>query len=109
MDYVEQFQRIDSAMVLAKVQLSDRRKVLQFVKGIKEVDDRLFILEKKPKNLDEAYKAVLTLRQAKTLAADPTGRGIREYESHPSRWNHSGHEPRKRDERKLKNLAGRAR
>ena len=44
--------------------------------------------------------------RAKTLAADPTGRGIREYESHPSRWNHSGHE-NKRDERKLKNLAGR--
>eukprot|EP00961_Rhodomonas_salina_P134379 1807634-Rhodomonas_salina.1 len=63
-------------MVLAKIQLSDRRKVLQFVKGIKEVDDRRCILEKKPKNLDKAYKVVLTLRQAKTLAADPTGRGI---------------------------------
>ena len=109
MDYVEQFQRIDSAMVLAKVQLSDRRKVLQFIKGIKAVDDRRFILEKNPKNLDETYRVVLTLRQAKTLAVDPTGRGIREYESHPSRWDNSRDETRKRDERRLKVLTGRDR
>eukprot|EP00960_Hanusia_phi_P004513 131457-Hanusia_phi.AAC.1 len=96
-------------MVLAKVQLSDRRKVLQFIKGIKAVDDRRFILEKNPKNLDETYRVVLTLRQAKTLAVDPTGRGIREYESHPSRWDNSRDETRKRDERRLKVLTGRDR
>eukprot|EP00961_Rhodomonas_salina_P117843 1586076-Rhodomonas_salina.2 len=93
MDYIEQFQRIESAMVLAKIQLSDQHKVLQFVKGIKEVDDRHFFLEEKNKNLAcKAYKVVLTLRQAKTLATDPTGQGIREYECHPSRWNNSGYE-----------------
>eukprot|EP00961_Rhodomonas_salina_P028708 387330-Rhodomonas_salina.1 len=93
MDYVEQFQRIESAMVLAKIQLSDLQKA---------------ILEKSPKNLDEAYKVVLTLRQAKTLAADPTGQGIREYESHPSRGEIFGYETWKREEKTLRALTGMA-
>eukprot|EP00961_Rhodomonas_salina_P059712 801773-Rhodomonas_salina.1 len=49
MEYVEQFQQVEATMVLAKVSISDRRKTLQFVKGIKDVGDRRFILEKSPK------------------------------------------------------------
>eukprot|EP00961_Rhodomonas_salina_P208184 2809280-Rhodomonas_salina.1 len=41
---------------------------------------RHFILEKAPKTLNnsDCYAAVLTLRQAKTLAFDPSGGGVRE-------------------------------
>eukprot|EP00961_Rhodomonas_salina_P208114 2808490-Rhodomonas_salina.1 len=46
MEYVEQFQQVEAAMVLAKVGISDRRKTLQFIKGIKDVGYRRFILEK---------------------------------------------------------------
>eukprot|EP00961_Rhodomonas_salina_P180652 2438249-Rhodomonas_salina.2 len=107
---MEQFQRIDSSMILAKIQLSDWQKVLQFFKGIQEVDDRQFILEKRHQTLDEAYKVVLNLRQAKTLAAaDPTGRGIHEYKSHPSLWDNSEHKTRKKEEKKFKVLTGCAR
>eukprot|EP00961_Rhodomonas_salina_P246403 3329595-Rhodomonas_salina.1 len=84
MDYVEQFQLVEAAMVLAKVSISDLRKTLQFVKGIKDMSDRLFILEKAPKTLNDCYAAVLTLRQAKTLAADPSGGRVREFESSSS-------------------------
>eukprot|EP00961_Rhodomonas_salina_P167237 2253854-Rhodomonas_salina.1 len=56
-------------MVLANIQLSDGRKVLQFVKGIKQVNDRHFILEKKHKNLDEAYRVVLTLGAERSSVA----------------------------------------
>eukprot|EP00961_Rhodomonas_salina_P264117 3569480-Rhodomonas_salina.1 len=48
------------------------------------MSDRHFILEKAPKTLNDCYAAVLTLRQAKTLAADPTGGGVREFENHSS-------------------------
>eukprot|EP00961_Rhodomonas_salina_P007244 97878-Rhodomonas_salina.1 len=62
MDYVVQFQLVEAAMVLAKVSISDLLKTLQFVKGIKDMNDRRFILEKAPKTLNDCYAAVLTLR-----------------------------------------------
>eukprot|EP00961_Rhodomonas_salina_P038873 522506-Rhodomonas_salina.1 len=52
--------------------ISDMRKVLQFVKGLSKVEDRLFILERCPQDLHCAYEAVTTLRQAKTLASNVT-------------------------------------
>eukprot|EP00961_Rhodomonas_salina_P084610 1136515-Rhodomonas_salina.2 len=73
MEYVEQFQLVEAAMVLANVSISYLQKTLQFIKGIKDMNDRHFILEKSPNTLNDCYKAVLTLRQAKTLAADPSG------------------------------------
>eukprot|EP00961_Rhodomonas_salina_P233094 3149488-Rhodomonas_salina.1 len=48
MNYVEQFQLVEAAMVLAKVTISDLQKTLQFVKGIKDMSYRCFILEKAP-------------------------------------------------------------
>eukprot|EP00961_Rhodomonas_salina_P168909 2276094-Rhodomonas_salina.1 len=48
------------------------------------MSDRHFILEKAPKTQIDCYAAVLTLRQAKTLAADPSGGGVPEFESHSS-------------------------
>eukprot|EP00961_Rhodomonas_salina_P045537 611414-Rhodomonas_salina.1 len=107
MDYVEQFQLVEAAMVLAKVSISDRQKTLQFVKGIKDMSNRHFILEKAPKTLSYCYAAVLTLRQAKTLAADPSGGGVREFESSSSSKK-SRHQEKGGERRELRMLAGEA-
>eukprot|EP00960_Hanusia_phi_P010255 299616-Hanusia_phi.AAC.1 len=107
MEYVEQFQQVEAAMVLAKVSISDRRKTLQFIKGIKDVGDRRFILEKSPKTLIDCYAAVLTLRQAKTLAADPSGGGVREFESRSSSKK-SRHKDKGGERRELRMLTGEA-
>ena len=72
LEYVELFQVLDSALLFAKMIISDMRKVLQFVKGLSKVEDRLFILERRPQDLNGAYEAVTTLRQAKTLASNVT-------------------------------------
>lgn len=68
--YVETFQVADSALRLAEVSISDEKKVLQFVRGLEKEDDRRFILERRPASLKETYQAVVTLRQARTLAAE---------------------------------------
>eukprot|EP00961_Rhodomonas_salina_P279758 3779097-Rhodomonas_salina.1 len=94
-------------MVLAKVGISDRWKTLQFIKGIKDVGYRCFILEKSPKTLIDCYAAVPTLRQAKTLAADPLGGGVREFESRPSSKK-SCHKERGGECRELRMLTGEA-
>eukprot|EP00961_Rhodomonas_salina_P096650 1300062-Rhodomonas_salina.1 len=96
-------------MVLAKVGISDWRKTLQFIKpeGIKDVGYRCFILKKSPKTLIDCYAAVLTLRQAKTLAADPSGGEVREFESRPS-LKKSLHKERGGERRELRMLTGEA-
>ncbi len=45
-----------------------------FTRGLKEAEDRLFVLQEHPANLKEAYQAVLTLRQAQVLGSGPTTR-----------------------------------
>eukprot|EP00961_Rhodomonas_salina_P214478 2896702-Rhodomonas_salina.1 len=62
-------------MVLAKVSISDQRKTLQFVMGIKDMSYRRFILEKAPKTLNNCYAAVLTLRQAEMSSGYGCARG----------------------------------
>lgn len=74
--YVEAFQKISAALTYAKVVMGEDRKVLQFIRGLNSHGDRRFLLEKSPKTLQEAYKAITILRQAKTLASSyrPMGR-----------------------------------
>jgi hypothetical protein len=58
--YVERFQTMDAALTLAGVKVSDERKVIRFLKGIREREDRLFVISgHKPANLKEAYQAVV--------------------------------------------------
>eukprot|EP00961_Rhodomonas_salina_P168905 2276023-Rhodomonas_salina.1 len=72
LEYVKRFQVLDSALLFAKMIISDMRKVLQLAKGLSRVEDQLFILECRPPDLHGAYEAVTTLRQAKTLASNVT-------------------------------------
>ena len=73
-EYVERFQAVDAALTLAGVDMSDERKVTRFTRGLKDSEDRLFVLQKRPTNLKEAYQAVVTLRQAHVLCSAPTTR-----------------------------------
>eukprot|EP00961_Rhodomonas_salina_P206056 2781498-Rhodomonas_salina.2 len=66
-EYVEQFQNIDVAIKLADVNISDSRKVRQFVRGLREKEDKRSVLERQPKDLKEAYAVVSRIRQAKIL------------------------------------------
>ena len=61
LEYVERFQIVDSAVQFAELVISDEDKVLQFMKGLQKHEDRRFLLERFPKNLDEVYNCVNTL------------------------------------------------
>ncbi len=65
---------MDAALTLAGVDMFDERKVTRFTRGLKDSEDRLFVLQKRPTNLKEAYQAVVTLRKAHVLCSAPTTR-----------------------------------
>jgi hypothetical protein len=69
---VERFQAVDAALAQAGVNMLDEQKVTSFIWGLKHAEDRLFVLQKHPANLKEAYQAVVTLRQAHVLCSAPT-------------------------------------
>ena len=52
--------------------MSEEWKVTCFTRGLKDTENRLFVLQKSPANLKEAYQAVVTLRQAHVLSSTPT-------------------------------------
>ncbi len=60
-EFVERFQTVDAALTLKGVNISDERKVIRFLEGIREREDSLFVISHKPTNLKEAYQAVVTL------------------------------------------------
>ena len=61
-------QRLDAALILAKVTISESRKVFKFIHGLTLQSDRLFLLEKGPTTLRQCYVHMVNLRQARTLA-----------------------------------------
>ena len=69
LEYVERFQVLDAAITFSKLDISDRSKVIQFLKGLTKDEDRYCVLEKAPKNLAECYAHVTNIRSAKTLTA----------------------------------------
>eukprot|EP00961_Rhodomonas_salina_P118186 1590542-Rhodomonas_salina.1 len=69
LEYVEQFQVLDSAVQFSELVITDKNKVLQFIKGLQKNEDRRFILERSPQDLNQVYICVNTLRQSKTLAS----------------------------------------
>jgi hypothetical protein len=70
-EYVERFQTVDAALTLAGVNISDERKVITFLKGLREREDRRFVISHRPANLKEAYQAVVALRQVHVLSSSP--------------------------------------
>lgn len=71
--YVEIFQQVESALLFAQVHIEDHRKVLQFIQGMTQHEDRRFMLEKQPRNLKDVFANITILRQAKTLSTNTVG------------------------------------
>eukprot|EP00961_Rhodomonas_salina_P169463 2283353-Rhodomonas_salina.1 len=69
LEYVERFQVLDSAVNFSELVITDKNKVVQFIKGLQKNEDRRFILERNPEDLNQVYNCVNTLQQAKTLAS----------------------------------------
>ena len=70
--YVERFQIMNTAMVTAEVETSEKRKILRFIAGLEKEEERRFLLDKNPTELSQLYIAVVTLRQSKQLARRST-------------------------------------
>lgn len=70
--YVERFQILNTAMITARVETSERRKILRFIAGLEKEEDRRFLLDKNLTELAQLYVAVVTLRQSRQLARRST-------------------------------------
>ena len=95
-DYVDRAQVVDSALQLTGIAISQEKKVYRFITGLHLESDRLFLLEKRPKTLEECYEGIITLKQARSQAAR---RGAKD--SRPQLW-----DPDKKKE--LNKLEGKA-
>jgi hypothetical protein len=67
--YVEQFQLMEAALILARVDMSNNRKVSQFAKGLARERDRYEVLHSNPQNLKDCYQVVSQIRQAHILTS----------------------------------------
>ena len=65
--YVESWQVLDSALTFSQVHMTDTRKVMQFVTGLRERDEKRYLLDRDPETLADLYQGVVRLRQAKLL------------------------------------------
>jgi hypothetical protein len=68
--YVEQWQVLDSALNFSEVHISNRRKVMSFVEGMKDREDKYKVLQEKPSTLKDVYTTVHNIRRVKVLTRD---------------------------------------
>lgn len=88
MNYVEQFQVMDAALRFSEIEISNTRKVMQFLQGMREMEERQFLLERDPKSLADLYEGVIICRQAKLLASNlQVDRRVRPKRGSPRRFN----------------------
>ena len=67
-DYVEKFQITLVAVQAAEIKKSDEEVIFQFITGLNRAEDRRSVLEKSPTTINDAYKAVMLIRQSTLLA-----------------------------------------
>jgi hypothetical protein len=65
--YVDEFQKVDAAFSFAQMEIAEERKVLVFIRGIKEREDRRYMMHERCHTLDECYEAAMYLRQTKVM------------------------------------------
>jgi hypothetical protein len=66
--YVESFQRILSAISFADIHISEEDRIFQFIRGLRKEEDRKYLLEQNCESMQRVYRAVIQLRQSKTMA-----------------------------------------
>lgn len=68
MEYVEKYQEVIVTVQTAGIEKSETEHILHFITGLREESDRRILLENTPVTLEDAYRRVMCLRQARTLA-----------------------------------------
>ena len=97
-DYVERIQVMDSALTFGGLQISDKDKVLQFIRGLRNDSDKMYLIQEDPRTLAECYALAHRIRQAKTLtSALHSGRGPRSMSPGAKRQNEINRLESKRD------------
>jgi hypothetical protein len=74
-NYVESWQILDAALKFSGVHIESIRKVMQFIKGLRDKDEKRYLLEKNPETLADVYRWVVRLRQSKFLTERLTSQG----------------------------------
>lgn len=103
-DYVERFQVMVAALTFAEVAMDQERMILQFIRGLKFLEDRRFLLEKGPKTLPELYRGCVVLNQARTLSQ---GKLLTDSPKHQNRFQKKKSDSN--EQRKFMRLTGEAR
>jgi hypothetical protein len=98
--YMDEFQKVDAAFSFADMVVTEERKILVFIRGIKLSEDRRYIMHQKPQTLDACYEAAIYLRQTKVL-----DEGM--YWGKNSKGRNSGDQEEKQ-ERRMRKLEGEA-
>ena len=76
-NYMESWQILDAALKFSGVHIEPIRKVMQFIKGLRDKDEKRYLLEKDPETLADVYRWVVRLRQSKFLTERLTSKGSR--------------------------------
>jgi hypothetical protein len=76
-NYVESWQILDAALKFSGVHIEPIRKVMQFIKGLRDKDEKRYLLEKDPETLADVYRWVVRLRQSKFLTERLSSKGSR--------------------------------
>ena len=97
---MDEFQKVDAAFSFADMVVTEERKVLVFIRGIKLGEDRRYMMHEKCKTLDQCYEAAMYLRQTKVL-----DEGM--YWGRNSKGRNPG-DQEERQERRLRKLEGEA-
>ena len=79
LDYMEKFQKVLVAMKHACVDRAEEDKILRFIGGLRNEDDRKFLLEKGLSDMQEVYIVVNHLRQARILGRRQNKSDLRDY------------------------------
>ncbi len=95
---MDEFQKVDAAFSFADMVVTEERKILVFIWGIKLSEDRRYIMHQKPQTLDECYEVAIYLRQTKVL-----DEGM--YWGKNSKGRNTG-DQEERQERRMKKLEG---
>jgi hypothetical protein len=70
LNYIEQWQVLESALTFSHVQINTRRKIMGFIEGMKDRDDKYRVIQANPSSLQTVFDIVHDIRRAKILTRE---------------------------------------
>jgi hypothetical protein len=70
LNYIEQWQVLESALEFSHVHINTRRKIMGFIEGMKERDDKYRVIQAHPATLQAVFSIVHDIRRAKILTKE---------------------------------------